>query len=88
MKNLNKNDRILILGHKGLVGSSIFRHLKKLNYNNIIGASKKDITRHLKIDELNAPIDLAISATCSKPRYSILLDLIEAIFIYIQTRDL
>ena len=42
-----------------------------------IGASKKDITRHLKIDELNAPIDLAISATCSKPRYSILIDLID-----------
>ena len=42
-----------------------------------IGASKKDFTRHLKFEELNAPIDLAISATCSKPRYSILLDLIE-----------
>ena len=43
MKNLNKNDRILIFGHKGLVGSSIFRHLNKLNYNKIFGASKKDI---------------------------------------------
>jgi predicted dehydrogenase len=42
-----------------------------------IGASKNDFTRYQKIEELNAPIDLAISATCSKPRYSILLDLIE-----------
>jgi len=42
-----------------------------------IGASKTDFIRHLKFEELNAPIDLAISATCSKPRYSILLDLIE-----------
>ena len=43
MSNLHKKDKILVLGHRGMVGSSIFRELKKLNYINIIGASRKEI---------------------------------------------
>jgi len=42
-----------------------------------IGASRNDFTRYQKIEELNVSIDLAISATCSKPRYSILSNLID-----------
>jgi saccharopine dehydrogenase-like NADP-dependent oxidoreductase len=42
-----------------------------------IGASRNDVARYRNIDELDCDIDLAISATCSKPRYSIMKELIE-----------
>ena len=43
----------------------------------IIGASKDDFIRFRSINELNSEIDLAISATCSEPRFGIIMDLIE-----------
>ena len=43
----------------------------------IIGASKDNFIRFHTLKELNVDIDFAISATCSKPRYSIVKDLIE-----------
>ena len=43
----------------------------------IIGASKDNFIRFHTLKELNVDIDFAISATCSKPRYSIMKDLIE-----------
>jgi GDP-L-fucose synthase len=36
MRNLNKDSKIYISGHKGMVGSAVVRILKKNGYNNII----------------------------------------------------
>ena len=44
---LNKNSKIFVAGHKGMVGSSILRKLKKYGYKNILVADKK------KLDLLN-----------------------------------
>ena len=38
-----KNVKIFLTGHKGLVGSSIFRILKKRRYKNIITIDKKKL---------------------------------------------
>ena len=48
---IKKNDKIFVAGHKGLVGSSIMRQLKKKGYNNLITASKKklDLTNQQKV---------------------------------------
>ena len=40
---INKNDKIFIAGHKGLVGSAILRNLKKRNYKKIIVVDKKKL---------------------------------------------
>ena len=40
---MNKDEKIYVAGHRGLVGSSIVRTLKKQGYNNIIGRSKKEL---------------------------------------------
>ena len=47
---MNKNSKIFLAGHKGLVGSAIFRLLKNKGYNNIIIAPKKqlDLLNQLK----------------------------------------
>ena len=47
---LNKNSKIFIAGHKGMVGSSIVRVLKKKGYKNLIQAShsKLDLTNQKK----------------------------------------
>ena len=48
---IKKNDKIFVAGHKGLVGSSIMRQLKRKGYNNLITASKKklDLTNQQKV---------------------------------------
>ena len=33
---MNKNDKIFVAGHKGMVGSAIVQELKNKNFNNII----------------------------------------------------
>ena len=38
---INKNSKIYVAGHKGLLGSSVLRILKKKKFNNIIIADKK-----------------------------------------------
>jgi GDP-L-fucose synthase len=40
---MNKNSRIFIAGHKGLVGSAVFRLFKGKGYKNLIIASKKEL---------------------------------------------
>jgi len=40
---LTKNSKILLFGHNGMVGSSIYRELKSQGFNNIITASKKKL---------------------------------------------
>ena len=43
MSKLNKKDRILILGNKGMVGSAIERKLKSKNYQNVIGLNRRQL---------------------------------------------
>ncbi|ABB50374.1 NAD dependent epimerase/dehydratase [Prochlorococcus marinus str. MIT 9312] len=42
-KNLLLNSKVFIAGHKGMVGSAIFRKLDNLGYKNIITVTKKDL---------------------------------------------
>lgn len=40
---MEKNSKIYIAGHNGMVGSAIYRRLKKEGYNNIIARSSKEL---------------------------------------------
>ena len=40
---LNKNSKIYVAGHNGLVGSAIWNNLKSRGYNNLIGRSHKEL---------------------------------------------
>jgi GDP-L-fucose synthase len=40
---IKKNNKIFLAGHKGLVGSAIYRALKKNNYKNILVADRKEL---------------------------------------------
>ncbi|MFV8336861.1 GDP-L-fucose synthase family protein [Flavobacterium sp. RSP29] len=40
---MNKNSTIYIAGHKGMVGSAIWRTLTELGYTNLVGASRKEV---------------------------------------------
>ena len=40
---MNLNSKIYIAGHKGMVGSAIWRILSAKGYSNLIGASSKEI---------------------------------------------
>jgi GDP-L-fucose synthase len=40
---MNKNSKIFIAGHNGLVGSAVFRNLKQRGYKNLIVISKKKL---------------------------------------------
>ena len=48
---INKNSKIFVAGHNGLVGSAIVRKLKKKGYRNIItiNKSKLDLTNEIKV---------------------------------------
>ena len=48
---INKNSRIFIAGHKGMIGSAILRKLKSLNYSNIHFKTRKelDLTNQKKV---------------------------------------
>ena len=47
---INKNTKIFVAGHNGLVGSAILRKLKKLGYKKIItiNRNKVDLTNQAK----------------------------------------
>ena len=40
---LDKNSKIYIAGHHGLVGSAIWNNLKQRGYNNLVGRSHKEL---------------------------------------------
>ena len=40
---MNKEDKIYVAGHTGLVGSAIIRHLKSLGFNNLIMKTHKEL---------------------------------------------
>ena len=49
---MNKDSRIFIAGHNGLVGSAVYRNLKKKGYKKIITISKKrlDLKNQKKVE--------------------------------------
>ena len=49
---MDKNSRIFVAGHKGMVGSAIVRELEKQGYNNIIKRthSELDLTRQIEVE--------------------------------------
>jgi len=40
---MNKETKIYIAGHRGMVGSAIWRNLENKGYNNLLGASSKEV---------------------------------------------
>ena len=50
---MEKNSKIFVAGHKGLVGSALVRQLTKLGYENIITASREllDLTRQGAVEQ-------------------------------------
>jgi GDP-L-fucose synthase len=50
---MNKNSKIYIAGHRGMVGSAILRQLQKEGYSNIITRTHKelDLTRQEEVEE-------------------------------------
>ena len=50
---MEKNSKIYIAGHNGMVGSAIMRNLKEKGYSNIIGKSHKelDLTRQADVED-------------------------------------
>ncbi len=47
---MDSNSKIFVAGHRGLVGSSIIRKLKKLKYNNIITKTREELDLKNQID--------------------------------------
>jgi GDP-L-fucose synthase len=43
MQNIDKDKKIYIAGHNGMVGAAIARKLKSLGFNNVIGFSSKEL---------------------------------------------
>ena len=43
MYKINKNSKIYIAGHKGMVGSAIWKHLKLNGFKNLIGRKRKEL---------------------------------------------
>ena len=42
-KKINKNEKIFIAGHLGMVGSAITRRLEKRGYNNLLTRTRKEL---------------------------------------------
>ena len=59
---MEKNSKIFVAGHRGLVGSAIVRRLKTLGYNNLLLRTHKelDLTNQKDVNEFFA---------CEKPEY-------------------
>lgn len=53
INKLNSSLKIFVAGHNGMVGSAIVRYLKKLNYNNLVLRSHKelDLTNQFKVEK-------------------------------------
>ena len=50
---LDKNSKIYIAGHKGMVGSSLYRVLNRNGYKNLIGISSKKLDLTKQNDVIN-----------------------------------
>jgi len=62
---MNKNSRILVLGHKGLVGSAVIRELKKQGYENVMTAVRDTGNRY----DLRDPSEVRMAFHFTKPEY-------------------
>mgnify|MGYP001217989237 CR=1 FL=1 len=64
---MNKNDRIFVAGHNGLVGSAILRKLKDKKFKNIVTASKKtlDLRNSIKVNNFLNKSKVNIIFICS-----------------------
>ena len=53
--SLDKNAKIYIAGHHGLVGSAIWNNLEKRGYHNLVGRSHKelDLTDQYAVEKLS-----------------------------------
>ena len=40
---IDKNSRIYVAGHRGLVGSAIWKNLKERGYNNLVGRTHAEL---------------------------------------------
>jgi GDP-L-fucose synthase len=65
--NFKKNSKIFLAGHNGMVGSAIYRYLKKKKYKNIIVSNKKQLNlldqkKTLKFIKFNQPDFVIIAA--------------------------
>jgi GDP-L-fucose synthase len=40
---IDRSARVFVAGHRGLVGSAVWRHLSKLGFTNLIGVSSRDL---------------------------------------------
>ena len=43
IQKLNKNSKIYVAGHRGMVGSAIYRKLQKEGYTNLCGATSTEL---------------------------------------------
>ena len=59
---MNKDSKIFVAGHKGMVGSAIVRHLQSQGYNNIITVDKSDI-------DLTSQSEVNIFFNSNEPEY-------------------
>jgi len=62
---MNKDSKILVLGHKGLVGSAVMRELQKQGYENIITATRDTGNRF----DLRDPSEVNMAFQYTKPEY-------------------
>lgn len=55
---MNKNSKIYIAGHHGMVGSAIWRALEKKGYTNLIGKTSKelDLRNQTAVNEFMAKV--------------------------------
>ena len=59
---MNKDSKIFVAGHKGMVGSAIVRHLESQGYSNIITVDKRDI-------DLTSQAEVNIFFNSNEPEY-------------------
>ena len=62
---MNKESRILVLGHKGLVGSAVIRELEKQGYENVLTAVRDTGNRF----DLRDPAEVNMAFHYTKPEY-------------------
>ena len=51
---MEKNSKIYVAGHRGMVGSAIVRELERQGYNNIITRTHKELvlTRQCEVEQI------------------------------------
>ena len=55
---LDKNAKIYIAGHRGLVGSAIWKNLQEKGYTNLVGKTHKELDL---LDGVAAPVSTRVT---------------------------